>query len=204
MSNKPICININSIIYLSDFRLTKILKMNMKIIIQLSIALLLSLTTIAQSKTTFPTSFLGNWKGNLEWIVAGKPTQTFAMQLQINKADSANHYHWKIISGDQQNDVRPYTLKPVDTAKGHWMIDEHNGILLDGYIHGNSFHGAFTVQGSTIVDNYTLENGRLKVEFYNIKLADKNQSGAGTEDSPFVDSYRIGSYQVGFLERVKD
>ncbi len=105
---------------------------------------------------------MGNWKGNIEWIVAGKPTQIFAMQLQISAADSANHYQWKIVYGDKENDVRPYTLKPIDTAKGHWIIDEHNGILLDGYIHGNSFHGAFTVQGSTIVDNYSLEMVVLK------------------------------------------
>jgi hypothetical protein len=173
-----------------------------KTTIQFLIVQLLAFASMAQSNMNFPTSYIGNWKGNLEWIVAGKPTQTFAMQLQIIAADSANHYHWKIVYGDQQNDVRPYTLKPIDTAKGHWMIDEHNGILLDGYVHGNAFHGAFTVQGSTIIDNYTLENGRIKVEFYNIKLGDKKQSGEGTEDSPFVDSYKIGSYQVGFLERI--
>lgn len=176
--------------------------MNQKILIQFLIVVLLSLSSTAQSKSGFPASFVGNWKGNLEWIVAGKTTQTFAMQLEINAADSSDHYNWKIVYGDKQSDVRPYTLKPVDTAKGHWIIDEHNGILLDGYVHHNSFHGAFTVQGSTIVDNYTLENGRIKVEFYNIKLGDKKQSGAGTEDSPFVDSYKISSYQVGFLEKI--
>ena len=175
--------------------------MNRKIILQFLTVVLLSLSSAAQTKVTFPTSFIGNWKGNLEWMVAGKPTQTFAMQLEITAADTSNQYNWKIVYGDKQNDVRPYTLKPVDTAKGHWIIDEHNGILLDGYVHQNSFHGAFTVQSSTIVDNYSLENGRIKVEFYNIKLADKKQSGAGTEDSPFVDSYKISSYQVGFLER---
>ena len=175
--------------------------MNRKIILQFLIVALLSLSSAAQTKVTFPTSFIGNWKGNLEWMVAGKPTQTFAMQLLISAGDSSHQYNWKIVYGDKQTDIRPYTLKPVDTAKGHWIIDEHNGILLDGYVHGNSFHGAFTVQGSTIVDNYSLENGRIKVEFYNIKLADKKQSGAGTEDSPFVDSYKISSYQVGFLER---
>lgn len=42
-------------------------------------------------------------------------------------------------------------------------------------MHDNAVHGAFTVQGNTIVDNYTIENGKMKVEFFSIKLEDKKQ-----------------------------
>ena len=31
----------------------------------------------------FPKSFIGNWKGKLQWFVAGKPIQEFTMQLRI-------------------------------------------------------------------------------------------------------------------------
>jgi hypothetical protein len=153
--------------------------------------------------TTFPQSFIGNWKGQLQWMVAGKPTQTFTMQLRIQPTDIANQYTWQIIYGAAGKDNRPYILKPVDTAKGHWIIDEKDGIMLDSYVHGNSLHGAFTVQGNTIVDNYSIENGKMRVEFFSIKLADKKQSGKGTEETPFVDSYKISSYQTGVLTRVK-
>ena len=108
---------------------------------------------------------------------------------------------WQIIYGDDNKDNRPYILKPIDTAKGHWIIDEHDGIILDSYVHGNSIHGAFTVQGNTIIDNYTIENGKMRVEFFSIKLDDKKQSGKGTAETPFVDSYLISSYQTGVLER---
>ena len=156
-----------------------------------------------QNKNPFPKSFIGNWKGRLQWMVAGKPTQTLTMHLRIQPADAANQFTWQIIYGDDNKDNRPYILKPLDTAKGHWIIDENNGIVLDSYVHGNTVHGAFTVQGNTIVDNYTIENGKMKVEFFSIKLGDKKQSGKGTEESPFVDSYRISSYQTGVLTRVK-
>ena len=157
----------------------------------------------AKCDEVFPKCFIGNWKGKLQWMIAGKPTQTFTMQLRIQSTDAANQFTWQIIYGDDNKDNRPYILKPLDTAKGHWIIDENNGIVLDSYVHGNTVHGAFTVQGNTIVDNYTIENGKMKVEFFSIKLGDKKQSGKGTEESPFVDSYRISSYQIGVLTRVK-
>ena len=166
--------------------------------------LMISLPTYAQDKTSgFPFSFVGKWKGTMQWIVAGKATQTFAMQLRILPTDSAGIFTWQIIYGDKEQDNRPYFLKPIDTAKGHWVIDENNGIILDNYVFGNCFKGAFTVSGNTIADNYCLENGQLKVEFTSIKLADKNTTGKGTADAPYVDSYRMASYQVGLLNRIK-
>lgn len=150
----------------------------------------------------FPQAFIGNWKGKLQWFVTGKLTQEFTMQLRIQPADSAGKFTWQIIYGDSGKDNRPYLLRSIDTAKGHWVIDELDGIVLDSYIYGNCIHSAFTVQGNTIVDNYCIENGRMQVEFLSIKLTDKNQSGKGTDETPFVDSYRIGSYQRGVLNRI--
>jgi hypothetical protein len=136
-------------------------------------------------------------------MVNGKPAQNFSMQLRIQPTDSANQYTWQIIYGDDNKDNRPYILKAIDTAKGHWIVDENDGIILDSYVHGSCIHGAFTVQGNTIVDNYCIEAGLMKVEFFSIKLGDKKQSGKGTEETPFVDSYKISSYQTGVLTRVK-
>jgi hypothetical protein len=157
----------------------------------------------AQKTNPFPANFIGKWKGELQWMVAGKPTQKFKMQLNILPTDSANQYTWQIIYGDANKDNRPYILKPIDTAKGHWIVDEKNGIVLDSYIHGNCLHGAFTVQGNTIIDNYCVTGNKMTVEFFSIKLTDKKQSGIGNDEVPFVDSYKVGSYQVGVLKRQK-
>ncbi len=151
----------------------------------------------------FPQSFAGKWKGSLTWYVAGKKPQQFTMRLNIQLTDTPNVYTWQIIYGDKEQDNRPYLLKPVDTAKGHWVVDERDGILLDSYVHGNSLHGAFTVSGNTIIDNYALVNDKMEVEFFTVKLEEKSRSGKGTEDVPWVDSYRVAGYQKGVLERVK-
>jgi hypothetical protein len=160
-----------------------------------------TVTALSQA-AQFPKDFIGNWKGTMEWRMAGKPSQQFSMQLKIQPTDSIGQYTWQIIYGDDNKDNRPYILKPVDTAKGHWVVDENDGILLDSYVHGNAMHGAFTVSGNTIVDNYVVENGKMHVEFFSIKMNDKKQSGKGTEETPFVDNYRVASYQTGVLTKL--
>lgn len=123
------------------------------------------------------------------------------MQLIIAPTDSAGVFSWQIIYGDSAQDNRPYTLKAVDASRGHWVVDEGNGILIDSYLHGNAFAGAFTVMGNTIIDNYELDGDRLLVQFYSVKQSDKRTSGQGTDESPKVDSYRVSSYQKGYLKK---
>lgn len=177
----------------------------MRMIITLLISLLATAgKNIAQEKMpVFPASFTGHWKGKLHWVRAGKATQEFSMQLKITATDSADMFTWTIIYGDSSKDERPYILKPVDKTKNHWIIDEQNGIVLDNYVAANCLQGIFTVAGNTILDNYCIENGKMNVQFFAVKMADKTTTGKGTEASPTVDSYRMTGYQYGLLEKVE-
>ena len=123
------------------------------------------------------------------------------MQLIIKPADSANTFTWQIIYGDKGEDNRPYLLKPVDTAKGHWQIDERNGIIIDQYFIGNRFTSAFSVQTTTIVDSYWREGDNLVAEFYGLTSKPVSTTGKGTEDSPKVDSYGTKSYQRAVMKK---
>lgn len=151
----------------------------------------------------FPASFKGIWKGTLQWMMPGKTTQEFSMQLHILPTDTMGVYTWKIIYGDQNPDNRPYLLKAVDSSKGRWVIDENNGIVLDSYVMGNCVMGAFTVMGNTIADSYCLENNHIKVSFTSIRLGESKPTGLGTEESPSVVNYRVGSYQTGVLYKME-
>jgi hypothetical protein len=161
------------------------------------------LSVSAQKTVSFPQSWTGNWKGTMLWYQGNKPAQKVPMELRIQKGDSADTYTWQIIYGKAQEDNRPYLLIPKDTATGHWAIDERNGIVLDQYMIGNRFCGAFTVEKSTIVNNYWIENGELNIEFYSIGAKPIATTGKGNEDAPFVDSYRVGSYQRAVLVKGK-
>lgn len=159
---------------------------------------------VAAQLKSFPKSWEGNWKGELQWFKTGsaKP-QKVNMELRIRPGDSSGTWTWQIIYGSETEDNRPYKLMRKDSAGTHWVIDEMNGIVLDQYWVANKFCGAFTVQNSTIINNYWIENGKLIVEFYSLSAKPVATTGNGTEESPSVDSYKIGSYQKAILSKVR-
>ena len=151
----------------------------------------------------FPEKFLGRWEGEMQWYQTGKKQpQGIKMQLIVQPGDTAGQYTWQIIYGTKSEDTRPYILKPVDTAKGHWVIDEKNGIILDQYWTGNRFSGAFTVQSSTIISSYWIEGDDLMVEFFSFNAKPVNKTGGDNEEIPFVESYSIKSFQKAVLRRI--
>ena len=163
----------------------------------------ISFSAISQPDS-FPQSWVGNWKGELQWYKTGKAEpQKVNMELRIQPCDSGSNYTWQIIYGFATEDNRPYILAKKDTTGTHWVIDENNGIVLDQFWVGNKFSGAFTVMGNTIINSYWIENNKLMVEFYSIAAKPITTTGKGTEESPAVDSYRIGSYQKAVLLRTK-
>lgn len=156
---------------------------------------------VAQSPA-FPQGWQGKWKGTLNWFKAGADTaQQINMELHILPDDSINSWSWKIIYQTPQPDQRPYTLKLKDAAKKHWIIDEHNGIVLDQFFVGNKLCGSFSV-GSSIINNcYQLTENKLTVEFYTTSVKAMNTTGLGTEESPSVNNYAIYGYQHAVLYR---
>ena len=151
-----------------------------------------------------PEQFAGDWQGEIAWYKQGsKLPQKFKMQLKVQPADTAGQYTWQIIYGAKGEDNRPYILKGVDTAKGHWMIDEKNTILLDQYWIGHKFYSVFSVAPVMIVNSYWREGEKLMVEFVSFPLKPARVSGSGTEDAPTVESFDVRSYQKGILYRAK-
>lgn len=108
------------------------------------------------------------------------------MELRIQPADSTDSYTWQLIYGSKEEDYRPYILKPVNKEEGHWVIDELSGIVLNQFWTGNKFSGAFTVQKSTIINSYWIENDKMFVEFYNIGAKPLITTGKGTEEVPLL------------------
>ena len=169
---------------------------------QLIILTVLLLSVTALGAQSFPQSFIGHWEGELHWYKSGVDTpQRVRMQLIVQGGDTAGQYTWKIVYGTNGADSRPYLLKPVDTAKGHWVIDERNGIVLHQYWVGGRFTGAFTVGNNTILNAYSIENGKLLAEFYSNSAQPIATTGLGTEASPKVDTYATRSYQRAVLTR---
>jgi len=164
------------------------------------LACLLLCASAVPAQQGFPYSWEGNWKGELLWYAeAGKEPKTVKMELRVQKTDTA--WSWHMIYGPAAEDSRPYTLFAKDTAKGHWAINEENGIVLDQFLIAGRLSGAFTVGNSTILNDYWMEKGNLVVEFHSIQAKPLATSGKGTESSPTVESYRVKGYQRAVLHR---
>ena len=175
--------------------------MSIKTLFLLSALIMGAAAGAQETGKPFPGALMGNWKGSLTWTVPGKPSREFTMRLNVQPADSGR-FTWQLIYGDDQADNRPYLLFPVDTAKGHWAVDERNGIILDSWWIGDTFTGVFSVQGTTILDQYRVLPEGLYVEFVSYTTKPVRTSGAGTADSPPVESYTVRSIQRGVLKRV--
>jgi hypothetical protein len=156
-----------------------------------------------ESDIAFPKHFTGHWKGMLSWYPTDKPVQSVEMQLIIQPLDTPGRYSWKMVYGKPGQDERPYTLLPVDSVKGHWVVDENNGILLDGYWRGNRFVSAFSVQGSVITEVMWLEKEALKVEFITTGEAPVRKSGGAGQDNSAVMSFPLRGYQIATLHRIR-
>jgi hypothetical protein len=149
--------------------------------------------------TNFPKAFIGTWEGTLNWYKANNPTpQSIGFKVVFAPTDTTNHYIWQLKYADQP--VRDYLLKPVEPTKGHWVIDERNGILLDQFWVGNQLTGTFSIAGSTILNSYRLEKKQLVVEFHTLATKPIRNSGSGDN---LVDAYKMLGYQKAILRKIK-
>lgn len=166
-------------------------------------ALICSAVFPAMAQTTdFPGSWTGTWKGELQWFKGNaREPQQVPMELRIHTTDTAGQYTWQLIYGPAAEDSRPYVLQPKDTATGHWVIDERNGIVLDQFLRGGRFCGVFSVMGNTILNSYVRAGDTMTVEFYSYPVKPLTTSGEGTDESPKVDSYRMSGFQKAVLHR---
>lgn len=164
-----------------------------------ALLILFSCITHAQK---FPDAYVGHWKGDLNIYKADKVVQTVTFALDVTPADSGR-YDWIITYGDSAQDRRPYLLIPIDTAKGHWAIDEQNGIVIDMWVTGNKITSLFSVEGSMIQISYWRDGEDLMMELFAYPEKENSRSGKGTEESPEVKVWKFNGYQLGRMHRLK-
>ncbi len=120
------------------------------------------------------------------------------MSLEIQPMKGSDKFSYKLTYEKQP--TRDYVLQPIDPAKGHWQVDEQNGIKLDAFWNGAGFTSVFTVQGTTIVTTERLEGGKLHWE--TISYASKPFAETGNvQGAPPVSTFRILSVQKAVLTK---
>jgi hypothetical protein len=59
---------------------------------------------------------------------------------------------------------RPYELRAAPGEPGRYLLDEKNGIVLDGFLDGDLLHFAFDVDGILLVTRYVCKKRRIHYE----------------------------------------
>lgn len=161
-------------------------------------------TLTAESGDKFPEGWLGTWAGTL---IISKPdgdTMQVPMQLYYAENDTLKEgWDWHIIYGaDTEAGRRAYTLHTRDAAKGHYAIDEHNGIVLDAHLLGGTLYSRFAVSDNLLTTMTRKEGENMIFEIISGEQTAANITG-NIDDIPEVQSFKINVQQRAVLSNIQ-
>jgi hypothetical protein len=162
---------------------------------------------LAEKPAGLPEAWIGHFRGPAQVHQPGRPPMEFTMELIVAPSATAGEYTWTIVyDGAQGKQTRPYKLITRDAAKGHFAVDEANGIVLDCRLFGNTFYGQFEIAGSRITTRESLEKAgtpdeQLVVEMVTT-VVDSAATSGGKDGIPEVRSWFPASLQRAVLKRV--
>jgi hypothetical protein len=150
-----------------------------------------------------PETWLGTWKGTMKLHYANGKTQEVATELRIQKTSDPSRWKWMIVYEEgTARQERPYELIAQNTAKGKYVVDEKNDILLDAYFADNTLMSQFEVQGNLLMTIERLEGDTLYFENIMAKTGKPNKSGGSSVDIPEVKSYPVVVMQRAALKKL--
>ena len=152
----------------------------------------------------FPQDFVGDWAGTLEVMTPAGVAQAVPMELLIQPLTDTSYTYVIIYGEDREAGKRDYFIYRGPDGPHHWVCDEQNQILLDGYYLGGSYQSAFTVMGNYLTSSLEHRGDHL---LYTIQMwperAVRTSGGDSTaaEPVPAVNSFNIRVFQRARLTR---
>ncbi len=164
-------------------------------------ALAAVLATAVAAEPSLPTDWHGVWEGRL--TVYGPTGNVFTrpMTLQITPRRGAGGLTWRMtteMSG--QKNVRDYELIPEPGRPGRFRIDEKNGIRLNARLMGNVLYAYYKDGDILIGSRFERRGNGLLVELASVETRNPLTSVL-RQDNIEIQSYRLGSVQVGELRK---
>jgi hypothetical protein len=155
---------------------------------------------------SFPEDWIGTWKGDLQIYKDGHKVQEIPMQIINKRTNSSDTLLWSIIYGeDSIKGLREYYLIIDSIEDNHFVIDERNSILIDGYCFDNAYFSTFNVMGNQITSIYRLLNSNellFGIIFNKTEAISTTGNKVINGDSiPEVLSYEISTYQKAVLTK---
>jgi len=156
---------------------------------------------------TFPTSWIGAWKGPASLVTPGRDDHEFRMELIVAATDDPTRYAWTIVYAETngQRQERKYELIVRDAANEQYAVDEKNGIIIPSTLLDGTLYSSFEVQGTRVNTRMKLESPgtdeqRITVEMISGSVQSTESSG-GKDGVPEVLSVIPRSLQRATLTR---
>ena len=122
------------------------------------------------------------------------------MEFHFNKTDSiGKHQYMLVYIFDGKRQERKYNLIEKDVAKGAYIVDENNGILLDAKLVDNTLYCMFEVQNNLITTTERFYKDAMDFEITFSDTKQKTITGTEGEDAVSVTSYPVGGIQKAHL-----
>ncbi len=176
----------------------------------LILLILCTLPFLLQAQTEvspqFPQDFTGKWGGQLDVFRPEGVVQTVPMELHILPLTDTSYTYTIIYGEDKVAGKRDYFIFQGADGQHHWVCDEQNTILLDGYYLGKTYQSVFTVMGTYLVSNLEHRGDHLVYSIQSGKEDPVRKTGNAVhqgEDIPPVSSFKIAGYQRATLHLIK-
>lgn len=172
---------------------------------KLSIALFFFSTVLCSQNSIkkFPEDFLGTYVGKL-LITNSTNTQEIDMQFHLLPTDTLTKFKYTLVyKSDKINQEKNYFLIEKDKSKGHYIIDENNGIILNATYANNALYTIFEVQGGLLITTKHFYENYMDFEIMYAQKNKADKSGNIPPDIPEVVSYPIQSVQKARLYKTK-
>jgi hypothetical protein len=144
----------------------------------------------------FPSGWQGTWRGPLRMLAGAN--KDLAMELHIQPL-AADRWTFKLVYDGQPRD---YVLIAKDLAKGEFVVDEGNSIVIDARLVDGTLFSQFSVSNNFVAIRYTRRAGALDFEVVMVDAKSPNKTGGGS-GAPDVLSFPVKVLQRAQLVRAK-
>lgn len=142
----------------------------------------------------FPEDFLGSYYGTLSISSDTREMQEIPMEFHLTATDTLNRFSYTLVYADQP---RNYYLIAIDKEKGHYQVDENNGIILDTRFSHNTLFSFFEVDDNFLSSRLAFRGDSLHFEILFTPMSKKVETGEDMEVKVYA--YPITTIQTAVL-----
>lgn len=148
--------------------------------------------------------FVGLYKGNLNVSNYTGSLQNIPMEIQLKKTATEGEFSYEIMYLiNNKKDIRKYMIKTIDLERGHYVIDQRNGLVLQGNLIHNTIFSTFEMNNNIMNSKLQFKNeGKIAFEIVVVTKQNGYDTGGKEKSGPAAKSYTTTIVQRALLTRV--